>query len=298
MRISVYLPLLLTVLAVRGAPVLGRRLAPAAACRMSTLIAVAAGWGTIAALVMLGCAGCFRSHEVLAGAHLSAEQLAVLDPVPRTAGVIAVLLVLAALVRVGVLAIARRRSARLLEAVTAAAPDTELVVFTDPVPRAFAVPQGGGRIVVSDGMLNLLDARQRTVLLAHERAHLHHRHHRYLRAAAMAAAVNPLLRRLAQHIAFQVERWADEDAAAAVGDRNLTARALARAALGTRTRSPGLAFTEHAATRRVRALIAAPPVSRLRSFVPAAAALIVGAAAAGDALLALGRITAALLGLH
>jgi len=69
---------------------------------------------------------------------------------------------------------------------------------------------------------------------AHERSHLRHRHHWYLVATEMAVAVVPPLRRLADQVRFATERWADEDAAAALGgDRDLVARAIARAALAS-----------------------------------------------------------------
>ncbi len=76
---------------------------------------------------------------------------------------------------------------------------------------------------------------ERRVLLAHEAAHLRHHHHVYLQLVELSAAANPLLRPLASSVRIGVERWADEDAAAAVGDRTLTARALARASLARHT---------------------------------------------------------------
>ncbi|MEU0836662.1 M48 family metalloprotease [Streptomyces sp. NPDC005969] len=48
----------------------------------------------------------------------------------------------------------------------------DLAVVDDPVPTAFAVLDMPGRVVVSSGMLRLLDGPERQALLAHERAHL------------------------------------------------------------------------------------------------------------------------------
>src|SRR5258708_24833862 len=48
-----------------------------------------------------------------------------------------------------------------------------------------------------------------------------------------AAAANPLLRPVAAAVTYTVERWADERAARACGDRRLAARAIGKAALAS-----------------------------------------------------------------
>jgi beta-lactamase regulating signal transducer with metallopeptidase domain len=110
-------------------------------------------------------------------------------------------------------------------------------------------------------MLGALSAEERRVLLAHERAHLAHRHGRLCTVVTLADAVNPFLAPVRRTVVFLVERWADERAAAVVGDRACTARALARAALtaGCQEPSHGLGFTDRAVTRRIAALQTAPP---------------------------------------
>ncbi|MEW2049719.1 hypothetical protein [Streptomyces sp. NPDC005476] len=125
-------------------------------------------------------------------------------------------------------------------------------------------------------MLGAFSAEERRVLPAHERAHPTHRHARLGTAVALAAAANPLLTPVRHMVAFLLERWADEQAAAAVGDRASTARALARAALTAGRREPphGLGFTDHAVSRRIAALQAAPPP---RLWPPAAAVMALGA---------------------
>src|SRR5262249_42248568 len=55
--------------------------------------------------------------------------------------------------------------------------------------------------------------------------HLVHRHAWWLLGADLAAAANPLLRPTAAVIGQAVERWADEDAAASIGDRRAAAPA-------------------------------------------------------------------------
>jgi Zn-dependent protease with chaperone function len=106
-----------------------------------------------------------------------------------------------------------------------------LIVIDDEVPAAFAVAGIRGRVVVSSGMLRALEPRERSVLLAHEQAHIRHHHHLYTQLALLAAAANPLLRPVARAVQRNTERWADEVAAAEVGDREAVARGLARAAL-------------------------------------------------------------------
>ena len=114
----------------------------------------------------------------------------------------------------------------------------QLVVTGDEAADAYAVPGRPGRIVVSTGMLGVLDASGRAALLAHERAHLSNRHHWFTGVARLAAAANPLVRPLADAVEYTVERWADEAAAAAVGDRGLVARAIASAALASKATRP------------------------------------------------------------
>ncbi|PJT49548.1 hypothetical protein CWI85_16830, partial [Streptomyces albidoflavus] len=98
-------------------------------------------------------------------------------------------------------------------------PGTHPAVLPDPEPYAYALPGRPGRIVVSRAMLESLDADERHALLAHEQAHLDGRHHRLLLAVRLAACLNPLLRPLRSAVGYGAERWADEDAAMAVGDR-------------------------------------------------------------------------------
>src|SRR6185437_3900031 len=158
-----------------------------------------------------------------------------------------------------------------------------LVVLRDDEPDAFALPGVRGRVVVSTGMLRMLPPDERRVLLAHERAHLAHGHQIYVQLAGLAAAANPLLRPLAREVERGVERWADEVAAAEVGDRRLAARALARAASPADSRW-GLAL--HAAGRPAavgaRALALLQPPPRRRRW-PAAALIAVTLVAIGGA---------------
>ncbi|MEU2620743.1 M48 family metalloprotease [Streptomyces sp. NPDC007157] len=139
----------------------------------------------------------------------------------------------------------------------------DLCVVDSLSPDAYALPGRPHRIVVTTGMLRSLDGAEREALFAHERAHNAGGHHFFLAAAELAAHCHPALRRVRDVVRLAVERVADEAAARAVGDRRLTARAIARAALagqGGAIERP--AFVSGAASgpvpRRVAALLAAP----------------------------------------
>ncbi|MEV4560119.1 M56 family metallopeptidase [Kitasatospora sp. NPDC049285] len=143
-----------------------------------------------------------------------------------------------------------------------------LAVLPDHTADAYALPGRPPRIVATAGMLAALSGPERAALLAHERAHLAGRHHVLLAAAEYAAACHPALRPLRGALGYHLERWADECAAAEVGDRALTARAIGRAALAAsaapgRTR-PGLAPAAHTGPvpRRVLALLSPRPAHR------------------------------------
>jgi beta-lactamase regulating signal transducer with metallopeptidase domain len=84
-----------------------------------------------------------------------------------------------------------------------------------------------------------LDANERRALLAHERAHLTHRHYLHQSVAVLAAAVNPLLAALPHALALSCERWADEDATT-VCQRSTVAHALAHAAGVRRAGTPAV----------------------------------------------------------
>jgi Zn-dependent protease with chaperone function len=143
----------------------------------------------------------------------------------------------------------------------------DLCVVDSPHPDAYALPGRPHRIVVTTGMLRSLDAAECEVLFAHERAHIRGGHHYFLAAAELAAHCHPALRPVRAAVRLAAERAADEAAAAAVGDRRLTARAIARAALAghaARSARPDFvpAATSGPVPHRVRALLAVPQAPR------------------------------------
>ncbi|MCX5401748.1 M56 family metallopeptidase [Streptomyces sp. NBC_00102] len=159
----------------------------------------------------------------------------------------------------------------------------DLCVIDTAYPDAYALPGRPGRIVVTTGMLRSLSAEERGALLAHERAHLAGRHHYFLAAADLAAHCHPGLRPAREAVQLAAERSADEEAARVTGDRRLTARAIARAALavgaGKREVLPSVAAaaTSGPVPQRVRALLGAPrPRSRFAVAMTLVLALTAG----------------------
>jgi hypothetical protein len=305
MELAVYIPLLVPALAALAARPLAARLPPALAAWLLTASALALALASSAALGVLALSAVIRIRFVDAVGHLSGEVLrsgdAVSIPVAVLAGGLLALAAgavgLALRRRVAAIAAAHRRARTL--------PGTGQVVVTeDDAADAYTLPGRPARVVITRGMLEALAVRERDVLLAHERAHARGSHYLFTSAARLAAAANPLLRPVAAEVGYAVERWADERAAAETGDRALTARAIARAALATSARPParsplapalGIARDTVRASargttrgagpvpRRVAALLVPPPG---RSPVLLSATVLLVAASAGAALLA------------
>lgn len=129
-------------------------------------------------------------------------------------------------------------------------------------PDAYALGGNPGQIVVSTGMLRLLDPSELDVLFAHERSHLTHRHHRYLAFARVTAATVPILGFVTRRLRLALERWADEDAAQATGgDRRLVAQTILRAALARTEydQTPVLGLGAVGVRPRVEALLSPGP---------------------------------------
>lgn len=154
-----------------------------------------------------------------------------------------------------------------------------LAVLETDEPVAYAAPGKPGCVVVSTGLLSVLEPRERQVVFVHERAHLRQAHHRFLLIGALAVAVVPVLGPLVERLRLATERQADEAAVVAMGgDRQLVASAITKAAIN-RASFNGLVPTISGASvvARVEALIGGPP-SRWTSR--AVVALAAGATAA------------------
>lgn len=292
MVLSIYLPVICAMaLAALSRPV-ARRLPPAVAARALTAGLAVITLSTIWAAGLLCLVRLLQVPTIARDSHLAGAIIAAHDPIPQMVSEVAALaLVVIAVISITV-TLRRQRATRRLRALAGACESAgDLVVLPISDPVAVALPGRKGRVVISAGLLRSLDATGRAVLLAHERSHLAHRHDRYSALAALAAAVNPLLRGVRRDVTFALERWADEDAARSVGDRKTVATTLSIAALRAHvapTGGPGLAFHRDGVVERVRALHAHHP--RLRAEL-----LIAGALPAAVCALAIGDSTAAVV---
>ncbi|MGW4968884.1 M56 family metallopeptidase [Streptomyces albidoflavus] len=262
--------LLLVVLALVfpwGAAALARRLAgvlrPREACWTLTVAAVLMAGGTVAALV-----GLFHV-PFLAGL----EQLSLTRVVEVWPAVVPLACVAGALLLTQFVLLVRRWRrhrallARAWRAAGAGHGDGDLLVVADSEADAFALPGHRGRpgrVVVTSGMMRTLRDQEREVLLAHERAHLRGRHHLLSAVTDLTTTIHPALRSVREALVFHLERWADESAALAVGDRRVAAAAVARAALAGSGRShahgyPLLSVTSGPVPQRVEALLLPEP---------------------------------------
>lgn len=235
MNALVYLTLLFPLTAAPLARVLTARADPRLATWLMTAAALVLAGTSCGALGLLAMAAVVRLPFLAQLGHWSVAVVASGDSTGSGIALAAGALFGAALL--GMTAFAVRRARALADAFRHARHlpgEDSLVVTGDVAPDAYTVPGRPGRIVVSTGMLEALDARGRTALLAHERAHLTGRHYVFTTAARLAAAANPLLRPLADAVEYSVERWADEHAATTVGDRRLVAETIAYAAVATK----------------------------------------------------------------
>jgi beta-lactamase regulating signal transducer with metallopeptidase domain len=269
-------PVTATLFAAVFARMLADRLEPRLGTWLLTAMAVAlAGCSTIV-LGLLALGGAMRVPLVDWLGRLSLAVLRRGDPVPAPVAiaatlvltVLAVCVIQAARMHGRALAMAYQQARRLRT-------EAEVVVVDDPAVDAVALPALGrlpGHVIVSTGMLDILNDDEQQVLLAHEQAHLTGHHYLFLLTSRLAAAANPLLRPVADSVAYTVERWADERAAAHSGHRGnrrrLAACAIGKAALARHRSHPPAAvqWALHAAAgpvpRRVAALLTPPQRTR------------------------------------
>lgn len=274
---SLYLPLALSAIFGGTAPALSRRLPPSVATWVLSAGGLLAAAGSSVTLGLLAFEFVALAPRLADRAGWSDDVLRQHDPVSTPVGLCAIVAVVIFAVRFAVAAVRRLIAVRDAYRLSAALPDTgsELCVLDLPEAHAVAIPGRPGRIVVTRGLLRALAAEERRALIAHERAHLEHRHHVHQTAAHLAAAVNPFLARLPGSVESSCERWADEDAAA-LCPRETVADALTRAATRHRLSAPvvvlGAAVTEVA--DRIGALRApAPRLVLWRLSLPAAVLL-------------------------
>ena len=299
MKLAVYLPLVLPLLAAVSARRLAEWLPPRTATWLLTGSAVVLAAASSAVLGLLAMAATIRIPLVAAVGDLSLHAVSRDDPASLPLGLAAGALLAAAAAaavratwRRTAALVAAHRQARWLPGAG------QVVVVSDDAADAYAAPGWPGRIVITTGMMHALTAAERQVLLAHERAHACGYHYLFTAAARLASAANPLLRPLSAAVGYSVERWADEQAAAAAGDRTLAARAIATAALAAQAAPSGRAVPAGAlgavadaarmrgagaVPRRVAALLQPPPRPRLLLAAVAVALVAVSGLSALDA---------------
>ncbi|MDI9932737.1 M56 family metallopeptidase [Rhodococcus sp. IEGM 1354] len=150
-----------------------------------------------------------------------------------------------------------------------------IVVVDSDVPDAFAVPSGGGAVVITTGLAEALSDNELQAVIEHERAHLRHRHSVWIQMCEIAARVDPILGPLTATVRHAAERQADESAAA-LGRRDalsaIARTALLRNHLDHETRT--LASTGGDVVRRVQAL-SEPPRNRPDRGILAAGLVVV-----------------------
>lgn len=216
-----------------SAPALVRRMRPRQAVVLVTAasltVSVAGGFALTA--VAVGVVAGLSS--VAADGHWSAAVIRAEVPIPVWLGIAAAatvsVLLLRAAVRTVTITGAMIRAERLCrELRTGAGP---IVIVDDNSADAYTVAGLRGCVVICRRLLRQLSNEERRVLTGHELSHLNNRHHLFVHVADIAVAANPLLGPVSAAVRLGVERWADEDAAAALGDRRRAGRALARVAL-------------------------------------------------------------------
>lgn len=272
-------------LGLAGPPV-AARIPPRQATWLLSVCAALAALGATAVLALLGFVLVGQLHAVAGLGHWSSSVLR--DDAPAEPGVGAASLLVLLVAVVGVVVVTFRHVSAIRSAYrtsrTLPGPVGGLVVVGEAPAAAIAVPGRPGRVVVSRPLLAALSGRERRALLAHESAHLAHGHHWHRSVVALAAAAYPPLAPLRGAVLQATERWADEEAAVAIGDRRGVAAALARAARVTGgspvPATAELAAAAHAVPVRIAALLGHPPRSRPVLSLLVAATVLLGLVAA------------------
>ncbi|MFC9279197.1 M56 family metallopeptidase [Streptomyces collinus] len=240
---------------------------------MLTTSALVLGTASTVSLGLLAVTGLIRVPRPAALGHWSAHTAQRSDPTELPVSLIAGLLLGGAVLMAARMLWRRARTLAAAAAEAACMPAKDgLAVVEDETPDAFALPGLPGRVVVSTGMLHTLNESEHAVLLAHERAHLKAHHYAFVALSQLGAAANPLLRPLADGVTYTIERWADENAATATGDRTRVARTVGKARQPPRARphpderGPGASAAPRARRpARAPCPAASQPSSRRRS---------------------------------
>lgn len=199
---------------------LGRRIAPSEWAQLSLVALVGAVALVQTGLVLMAAPAVLRSVGVDALASACDRLLGPLMPIGNTGGWIAAALAVLtpALAWRGWHRARRRLSTLEIEPYLGehhACDDHDLVILPVAAQIAYSVDGVRPQVVVSRGLLAALTAAQAEVVIAHERAHLEHRHPRLLIIAAAARDALgwwPPMRPSHRVVRSSVERWADDHA--------------------------------------------------------------------------------------
>lgn len=236
-----------------------RRLRPAMGARLLTIAAISIAAAMALALAAVGFAFVTEIPWVASTFGWCRSVVHTDAHVPASIGVAAL----------SMLAAVSWRGMRFLRTSPWTSSDTppKVVLVDSNVVQAVAIPGRPDQILVSKAMIDVLDDDETEAMLAHERAHLRHRHYRLLTLAGAASASVPLVRPICARVRFCTERWADESAAEEIGDRNVVARAIAKAALARAAipNESGLGLLGAGVPIRVEALLMQPRRSRAAS---------------------------------
>jgi beta-lactamase regulating signal transducer with metallopeptidase domain len=158
------------------------------------------------------------------------------------------------------------------------------VVLDATQPAAYCVPGRPAAIVLTSAALAVLDPRQLTAVLAHERAHLAGRHHLLIALTRGLAATFPgvpLFTRGPAEVARLAEMCAD-DAAARRSGRPTLVTALLAMGTGAAVPAAALAATTCAVAARVQRLLEpAPPARHARNRLALLTAILLLALVSG-----------------
>lgn len=253
---SVIVPLLVAMALAVTVTTVHRRLPPVIAARavVVTMVVVAGAAAPTLWFVSLG----YLAHAPLfrVGFAWCAEVFGVHDRIPSWVGVPSLLLAATGTVQIVSVVRTHRRLRH--------DHPGSVEIAQHEQPFAFTLPGRGGHVVLSSGLVELLDDDERRVVLAHEGAHAAHRHDRYLLVGRLATATVPMLRPLSSRLQFSLERWADEEAVKGCDDRRFVARTLGKVALHNVAPVGALSFTGLGVPARVAALLS-PPAPTPRS---------------------------------
>ena len=178
----------------------------------------------------------------------------------------------------------------------------DLVVLPTAHPLAYSLAGPAPQVVVSEGLCDSLSDAQVDAVIAHEVAHLSHRHPDLLSWASVADASLawwPLSGRSHRVLRNAFERWADEEATRGDHGRRIALREAIVATVMSDQPTPVAAFSLADATAERVAAMDEPPSAplplRLSLYVPGAAAAVV-AVIAGAAWMSQAQLVLAMAG--